>query len=109
VKVPPDVQEFLNRHRDDNVSHDIAKVMSHFSDKYLNSGITKGKLEQFTGPMIDRITSFETVITDFIPAGDKTYLTGFATPTLAQSPLLTPRSSRERRVEVVRQSEERRP
>jgi hypothetical protein len=41
VKVPPDVQEFLDKHNNDLVSHDLAKVMTHYSDRYLNSGKKK--------------------------------------------------------------------
>ena len=31
VKVPPDVQEFLDKNDSDLVSHDLAKVMTHYS------------------------------------------------------------------------------
>ena len=71
VKVPPDVQEFLDEVRNDTVAHDLAKVMSHYSDRYLNSGTKKGEIERSWKLMVDRITSFEIVITDFVPAGDK--------------------------------------
>jgi hypothetical protein len=87
VKVPPDVQEFLDKHRDDSISHDITKVVSHFSDKYLNSGVTKGKLEQALRPLLDSITSLEIAISDFIPAGDKAYLTGFMNSNLGKLPI----------------------
>jgi hypothetical protein len=77
VKVPPDVREFLDKHCSANVSHDFAKVWSNFSDGYLNSGVRKGEVERYLRRIIDRITSFEIVITDFIPAGDIAYLAGF--------------------------------
>ena len=38
VKVPPDVQAFLDKVDSDLVSHDVAKVMSHYAERYLNSG-----------------------------------------------------------------------
>jgi hypothetical protein len=87
VKVPPDVQAFLDGHRDDNVSHDITKVVSRFSDKYLNTGMTKGKMEQELKQVIDRMTSFEIVITDFVPAGDRAYLAGFTMTNLGKLPI----------------------
>jgi hypothetical protein len=77
VKVPPDVQEFLDRHCSAHVAHDLAQLMTHYSDRYLNSGVRKGGMEQFNRDIIDRITSCEIGITDFVPAGDRAYLTGF--------------------------------
>ena len=47
IKVPPDVREFLDKNNNDLVSHDIAKVMAHYSDRYLNSGRKKGEVERF--------------------------------------------------------------
>jgi hypothetical protein len=77
VKVPPDVQEFLDKHNNDLVSHDIAKVMSHYSDRYLNSSAKKGEIERMWGFMIDRITTAEVGVTELVPEGDKAYLAGF--------------------------------
>jgi hypothetical protein len=77
VKVPPDVQEFLDRWRNDIVSHDVAKVMTHYSDRYLNSGDTKGEVERSQKQYISLVTSFEVGITEFVPAGDRAYLAGF--------------------------------
>jgi hypothetical protein len=59
------------------VSHDLAKVMSHFSDKYLNSGVKKGEVELSIRNVIGLVTSLEVGITDLVPAGDKFYLPGF--------------------------------
>ena len=87
VKVPPDVREFLDKHCSANVSHDFAKVWSNFSDRYLNSGVRKGEVERYLRRIIDRITSFEIVITDFIPAGDIAYLTGFTIGWWGKGPL----------------------
>ena len=69
------------------VAHDFAKVMANYSDRYLNSGRTKGEREQFWRPIIDHITSFEIVITDFVPASDRDYLTGFITTNFGKVPL----------------------
>ena len=77
VKVPPDVQAFLDQFCNDVVSHDVEKVMSHYSDRFLNSGVRKGEMEQFYRQIIGPVTSFELGITDFVPAGDRAYLTGF--------------------------------
>ena len=79
VKVPPDVQEFLDKHSNDVVSHDVAKVMSHYSDRYLNSGEKKGEVERYYRQLIGSITSHEISVTDFDAAGDKAYLVGFVT------------------------------
>jgi hypothetical protein len=77
VKVPPDVQEFLDKVDNDIVSHDVAKVMANYSDKYLNSGTRKGEMERGWRQTIGLVTSIKGTITDFIPAGDRAYLTGF--------------------------------
>jgi hypothetical protein len=77
VKVPPDAQELLDRHCSASVAHDVAKVMSHYSDGFLNSGMRKGEVERFHRQIIGFITSCEIVITDFVPAADRAYLAGF--------------------------------
>jgi hypothetical protein len=77
VKVPPDAQEFLDRFRNDVLSHDLAKVMTHHSDRFLNSGTRKGEVERWWRQLIGPITSFEVGITDFVAEGDKAYLAGF--------------------------------
>jgi hypothetical protein len=78
VKVPPDAQEFLDRFRNDVLSHDLAKVMTHHSDRFLNSGTRKGEVERWWRQLIGPITSFEVGITDFVAEGDKAYLAGFS-------------------------------
>ena len=77
VKLPPDIEEFLDKYSNDLLSHDVAKVMTHFSDKYLNSGIRKGEIERGWRQTIGLITSIKGTINDFVPAGDRAYLTGF--------------------------------
>jgi hypothetical protein len=77
VKIPPDVQELLEKWDSDYVSHDLAKVMGHFSDKYLGSGTRKGEVERFIRQSIGSTTSKRTVTTYFVPEGNRTYLAGF--------------------------------
>jgi hypothetical protein len=77
LKVPPDIQEFLEWFSRACVSHDLAKLMSHYSDRYLHSGTRKGELERQLRQGISKITQHKVSITDFIPAGDRAYLAGF--------------------------------
>jgi hypothetical protein len=76
VKVPPDVQAFLDKHRNDNLAHDIEQLMTNYSDKYLNSGVRKAEWGRYVRQMMGNWTSFEISITDFVSAGDKAYLAG---------------------------------
>jgi hypothetical protein len=87
VKVPPDVQEFLDKHCSGMVSHDLAKIMADYSDKYLNSGGKKGEMERFIRQTIDSVTSFEISITEFVTEGDMAYLTGFVKTNTGKYPL----------------------
>ena len=87
VKVPPDVQEFLDKNDSDLVSHDLAKVMTHYSDRYLNSGMRKLEVERNWRQWIGFIISIKGVITDFVPAGDRAYLAGFTISNLGKIPI----------------------
>jgi hypothetical protein len=87
VKVPLDVQELLDRHCSASVAHDVTQLMTHYSDRYLNSGTRKGGMEQFHRDIIGRITSCEIGITDLVPAGDRVYLTGFMNVNMGKWPL----------------------
>jgi hypothetical protein len=80
VEVPPDVQGFLDSYCSARVSRDLPKVMSHYSDRYLNSGIKKGETERYLkqeGPL-NITTTLAVSVTEFVPAGDTAYLAGFA-------------------------------
>jgi hypothetical protein len=77
LKVSPDVREFLDKFSSDMVSHDLTKVMAHYSDRYLESGGKKGEVERLVKEFIGSVTSFEIGITDFEAAGDIVYLAGF--------------------------------
>jgi hypothetical protein len=79
IKVPPDIQAFLDRFCNDMVSHDVAKVMSHYSDRYLDSGNRKGEAERIWTAAVRPMTSFEAGVTDLVIEGDRAYLAGFWT------------------------------
>jgi hypothetical protein len=87
VTVPADIREFLDKFSSDMVSHDLAEIMTHYSDRFLNSGTTKKDTEESTRQIIGRTTSFEISITEFVPAGDKVYLAGFATSNAGKEPI----------------------
>jgi hypothetical protein len=87
VKVPPDVQEFLDEDSNDMVSHDVTKVMTHYSDKYLTSGGKKGEVERYIRQIISSVTSVEINITEFVTMGDMAYLTGFTKANTGKWPL----------------------
>ena len=89
VEVPPDVQAFLDKVDSDLGSHDVAKVMSDYSEGYLNWGETKGERERgLTQAVKSYLTRHRTVITDFIAAGDRAYLAGFAATNLGTLPII---------------------
>jgi hypothetical protein len=88
VTVPPDVQELLHKTSSAFVAHDFAQAMTNYSDRYLNSGRTKIERERFYREVFGSITSFEFTITDFVPAGEKAYLTGYATTNLGAVPVI---------------------
>ena len=91
MEVPPDVQAFLDKVDSDLVSHDVAKVMSHYSERYLNWGETKGEVERGLGPNVKYLyTRSRMVITDFIAAGDRAYLAGFAATNFGTIPITDP-------------------
>ena len=77
VKLSSDVQAFLHSYCSAHVAHDMEKVMSHFSDRFINSGTRKAEMERVLRPFTDRITSLEIIVTDFVPAGDRAYLAGY--------------------------------
>jgi hypothetical protein len=87
VMVPPDVQAFLDNWRHDLVSHDLVKVMAHYSDRFLESGMRKGEVERSYKQILGPITSVDLGITDFVSAGDKAYLTGFISAYSGKTPL----------------------
>jgi hypothetical protein len=77
VKQPPDIQEFFKKFNSDVVSHDLAKVMTHYSDRYLHSGRKKREIEWLWRQVIGATMLHEVGITDLVAEGDKVYLAGF--------------------------------
>jgi hypothetical protein len=88
VKLPPDVQAFLNDHTRDLLSHDIERVKANYSARYLLSGTRKGEVERYVRDFIGRVTSCEVVITEFVAGGDRAYLAGIISTNLGKMPLL---------------------
>ena len=88
VKVPPDVEAFFDKVDSDILSHDLATVMCHYSERYLDSGMRKGELERSWRQNIIGITSAHGVKTDFVADGDKAYFTGFIGSWFGKSMLL---------------------
>ncbi len=82
VKVPPDVQAFIDKWCSDIESHDADRIMTNYSDQYLGNGFNKAAVAQWyrTGPDSPiqlGITSATVTVTIFEPLGDKAYLAGF--------------------------------
>jgi hypothetical protein len=87
VKLPTDVQEFLGKFGNDVLSHDVEKVMSHYSDGYINSGVKKREVERTWRQLIRFYLSEKGAITDFETAGDRVYLAGFVSSNRGKNPL----------------------
>jgi len=82
VKVPPDVQAFLDKFCSDVNSGDAGRIMTNYSDQYLDHRMYKGDMEQWYrndpfSPIQLGITSGTLTVTIFEPRGDKAYLAGF--------------------------------
>jgi len=88
VKVPPDVQKFLDKYVSDLVSHDDAKVWVDYSERFLHSGMRKREWGQPGRMSIGYWTTSAVGITDFVPEGDRAYLAGFVNSDLGKAMLL---------------------
>ena len=82
VKVPPDVQAFLDKFCSDVNSGDAGRIMTNYSDQYLDHGMARARMEQWyrndpQSPIQLGITSADVTLTIFEPQGDKAYLAGF--------------------------------
>jgi len=84
VAVPEDVQAWLDQFSSDTVSHDLAKIMGHYSDKYRNNGFPKAMVGMWyqgfpDSPMNYKggVTSMSATVTVFEPHGDTAYIDGF--------------------------------
>lgn len=98
VQVPDDVLAFLDQFASDTVSHDLGKILGHFSDKYRNKGFPKAMVGMWYQSFPDSpmnykggITSMSTTVTVFEPQGDKAYIDGFFPTKFKDDPtLVTP-------------------
>jgi hypothetical protein len=78
VKLPPDVEAFLDMYCADLVSREVTSIAGHFSDRFLHSGMNKAFYEQefrthadsLPGRCVATATVFET-------HGDRAYVDGF--------------------------------
>lgn len=82
VKLPPDVQAFLDKFCSDIDSGDAAKVMTNYSDRYVYNRMKKGDQELWYryspySPLQLGITGATVTVTIFEPQADKAYLAGF--------------------------------
>jgi hypothetical protein len=95
VKVPPDVRVFLNKWASDLASGDMERIMSNFSDQYLNNGMKKSPQEQYfrsapLSPVVLGFSSMEITITVIETQGDKIYLAGFVVGKDKGGPFVNP-------------------
>jgi hypothetical protein len=92
VKLPPDVEQFLKEFGSDMASRNLEKVMTHFSDRFLNYGRTKqiatGVWAQALKGIPPGVTFFEPSVTRFALQGDKAYVAGFWTHNLGKQPIM---------------------
>ena len=84
VKVPSDVQEFLNRFCGDLVSGNMERIIPNYSEQFLHQSMNKAFLEQWfrndpISPIQLGVTSSEPTVTIFEAQGDKAYVDGFYT------------------------------
>jgi hypothetical protein len=82
VKVPSDVQEFLDRYSSDLVSGNVERIMANFSDRFLNQRRKKVFYEIWfrnspDSPIQRGLISSEATVTVFEAQGGKSYVDGF--------------------------------
>ena len=77
VKLPADIQEFLDQVSKDMVSHDLEKVMLRYSDQFLHNGIRKADMESFLKSAILNVTSFQINITRFESRENNAHMAGY--------------------------------
>jgi hypothetical protein len=91
VEVPPDAEQFMKEFGDDVASHDVKKVMTHYSDRYLNYGRDKqgeeGVWWQIFSVIAPNTTFYEASVTGFELQDDKAYVTGFFTDNDGKHPM----------------------
>ena len=82
VKVPSDVQEFLEKYSSALVSGNVERIMANFSDRFLNQKRKKAFYEQWLrnspdSPIQRGLISSEATVTVFEARGEKAYVDGF--------------------------------
>ncbi|MGA2109318.1 MAG: hypothetical protein ABSH25_16940 [Syntrophorhabdales bacterium] len=81
VKVPPDVQAFLDMYCADWGNHDVRAVMEHFSDRFRDSGASKAYYEKWfrdpASPPQTGGTISASTVTVFEAHGNRAYIDGF--------------------------------
>ncbi len=87
VKVPADIRQFLDQFSKYIVSHDIEKVMLHYSDQFLQNGMNKADIEAFYMRIILGITSFQVNVTRFESQKNRAYMAGYTDVNQRKVPL----------------------
>ena len=77
VALPDDMQALFDQLSRDVISHDVEKVMLHYSDQFLHNGQRKANVEVFYKRNISGVTSFQTNITKFESQKDSAYVGGY--------------------------------
>ncbi len=78
VELPDDIQALSDRLSRNVASHDIEKIMLHYSDRFLHNGARKADVEAFYKSNIFGVTSFQINITKFESQKDKAHMAGYA-------------------------------
>jgi hypothetical protein len=91
VKVPSDVQGFLDKYSSDLVSGNVERIMTNFSDQFLYQSVKKAFFEQWfrnnpASPVQRGLISSEATVTIFEAQGDKAYVDGFFASKARQHP-----------------------
>lgn len=88
--VPKDVQEFLDQYSEDISYHDIEKVMSHYSDRFLLDGRDKDMTEKWLRQIIHRIDFMEVRLSNFEQENEKAHVKGKVKTNLIEQNLVIP-------------------
>ncbi|MGA2107553.1 MAG: hypothetical protein ABSH25_07900 [Syntrophorhabdales bacterium] len=87
VSLPPDVQGFLDKTCRDFVSHDMARIMGNYSDRFRDYGRDKARLESDLRTFVPQLTSCEMRLTIFERQGEKASVAGYFTTNLLKVPV----------------------
>ncbi|HVO67890.1 MAG TPA: SAM-dependent methyltransferase [Syntrophales bacterium] len=83
VMVPADVQSFFDQFNKDFLAHDHGKIMTNYSDKFLDDGATKGIMSYLwmiviQYPFVKAATSRKIILTNLRIDGNIAHFSGFA-------------------------------